>query len=129
MIIRIGIFILAVLAVQPLRANPLARATYMNTAYCAGIAEAYGEKLETSSSWSHRGKAKDAKRVSERLARLAANFGKRSGFSQSQGAQATAQGKRTMASLLPANGAWASGGEIPTEAFRQYQHCATLAEL
>lgn len=117
----------AILGAGPVAADQLSRAWYMNVSYCAGVAESYGERLATSSS--HASSASGARSLSRMLARKAEAFGRRNGFSAAEGARARAQGVRTMAGMLPDGGAWARGGAIPGEAFRQYQHCATLAEL
>jgi len=117
----------ACLSAPAVLAGPMEKAFYMNTYYCAGAAAAYGERLGASAS--HRGAGRDAERVAGKLKQIAQNYGRRQGYSESEGQRAEAQGRRTMAGLLPQNGAWSSGGNIPLEAFRQYKQCETIAEL
>lgn len=112
----------------PARADKMARAVYMNTAYCAGIAEGYSDTLKNAGGWSLSGKASAAARVATELKRRADAYGRRQGMSASEGARAAAMGRSAIAKML-AGGSWRQGGEIPQEAFRQYQHCATLAEI
>ena len=108
-------------------ADPMAKSHYMNTYYCAGVAAAYGERLATSQS--HRGDVSQAQSVAATLTRRAETFGRRSGFAPSEGKTAEVRGRSTIAGLMPFGAAWQKGGAIPGEAFRQYQHCETLAEL
>lgn len=116
---------LTVLLTPAALADPLDKAIYMNTYYCAGIAEVYGQRLGAS----HRSEANEAARAAVELRSRAQGFGHRLGFADAEGKSAEVQGRRTMAQMLPQNGAWQSGGQIPRDAFRQYQHCASLAGL
>ena len=115
-------------AAIPARADAMARAIFMNTAYCAGVAEGYSETLKQAGGWAFGGKASAAQRVAGELKRRADTFGRRNGFSSAQGQQAANQGRATIERLL-AGGNWRGGSDVPQAAFRQYQHCATLAEL
>lgn len=110
-------------------AGVMDKAIYMNTYYCAGAAAMYGERLGASGSFSHRGEASEAAQAAVELRSRAQSFGRRLGYSDAEGQRAEAQGRRTMAGLLPENGAWRSGGPIPQDAFRQYKHCASLAGM
>ena len=76
----------------------------------------------------HELRASAAQQVAGELKRRADTFGRRNGFSSAQGQQAANQGRATIERLL-AGGNWRGGSDVPQEAFRQYQHCATLAEL
>lgn len=115
------------LLAAPAAAYPMAKSHYMNTYYCAGVAAAYGERLTTSEQ--HRGGAAKAQSVAQELARRAEAFGRRSGFQPSEGKEAEVHGRSTIGNLMPFGAAWQAGGAIPQEAFRQYQHCETLAEM
>ena len=106
---------------------PMDRAIYMNTFYCAGAAALYGERLGNSDSSSYRRKGRTAGEVAGILRSRAKSYGARRGFGSKDGERAETQGRQTMAGLLPQNGAWRTGAPIPRDAFRQYQHCATLA--
>ena len=110
-------------------ADPLAEAIYMNTYYCAGAAAVFGEQLGESGGWPLRGEADEAARAAVELKNRAQSYGHRLGFSEKDGKRAEARGRKTMAGLLPQNGAWRTGGPIPQDAFRQYKHCASLAGL
>jgi len=120
----VGLAFSVVLAPAAL-ADALDKAVYMNTYYCAGIAEVYGERLGSS----RRNEAGEAAQAAVELRSRAQSFGRRLGYSDAEGRSAEAQGRQTMARMLPQNGAWMSGGPIPQDAFRQYKHCASLAGL
>lgn len=115
------------LAPAPVAADAMSKAYYMNVSYCAGIAETYSERLSSGSG--HGSEASKAGRVSRTLDQRANSFGRKSGFAASEGERAKNQGRNTMAGMLPNGGSWKSGGDIPSEAYRQYKHCETLAEL
>lgn len=106
----------------------LAKAAYMNTSYCIGIVETYGERLRSAGGSKHRSTAKQARRYAENLRGSADRLRARYDYSQSDGEAATANGIRTLSGLLPLSGAWTAGGDVPIEAYRQYQNCVTLAE-
>lgn len=129
---HIAVVALTVLAAAafaaPVRADKMARAIYMNTSYCAGIAEGYSEALKQAGGWSFSGKASAASRVAAELKRRAETYGRRQNMSASEGARAASMGRSAISKML-AGGNWRQGGDIPTEAYRQYQHCATLAEI
>jgi hypothetical protein len=120
----VGLAISVVLAPAAL-ADALDKAIYMNTYYCAGIAEVYGQLLSAS----HRSEAGEAGQAAVELKSRAQSFGRRLGYSGAEGRSAETQGRQTMARMLPQGGAWSSGGPIPRDAFRQYKHCASLAGM
>jgi len=94
---------------------------------CGGRAVVFGSP--GAGGLAHRGEASEAGQAAGELRRRARSFGRRLGYSDTEGRSAEAQGRRTMANLLPQNGAWRGCGPIPQDAFRQYKHCASLAGL
>lgn len=127
-LMAISVLLAAAVFAAPARADKMARAIYMNTSYCVGIAEGYSEALKKAGGWSLSGKASAAARVASELKRRAQAYGRRQNMSASEGARAASMGRSAISKML-SGGNWRQGGDIPTEAFKQYQHCATLAEI
>jgi hypothetical protein len=126
--IAVAVAAMAAAFAAPAHADKMARAIFMNTSYCAGIAEGYSEALKEAGGWSRSGKASAAARVATELKRRAEAYGRRQNMSASEGARAASMGRSAIAKML-AGGNWRQGGDIPQEAYKQYQHCATLAEI
>lgn len=106
-------------------ANELMRANFLNAYYCAGIADIYGERL--SAAGGHAGEAGKAKELANILRSRAAQIGRSHQLSGGEKA-AEANGKNTMSRLLPPNGGWTKGGDIPIDAVRQYQQCVSMVQ-
>ncbi len=106
----------------------LANAAYLNTAFCFGAVESYGEILLGTNESTFRSAARKAKRIAEMLRDKSERLRLRYKFDKPQGESASANGTRTMTGLLPASGVWTQNGEIPNQAFRQYQNCLSLVQ-
>ncbi len=103
------------------------KSMYMNTVYCQGVAESYSSHLGDAGS-NHRTEARHAGRVAGMLGSRGDSMAMRFHYPDSEGDTARSRGARTMDGLLPSGGAWASGGEIPIAAIRQYQQCVSIVE-
>lgn len=105
--------------------SALTQSIYLNAHYCAGVAEVYGERLGEAGI--ERAKAGEARRVAETLKRDAVAMGRSYHVENTAKAKsADAHGRRVMTNLLPANGGWVRDGNIPREALRQYEQCASM---
>jgi len=108
--------------------DAMARAAYLNTAYCQGAVEKYAARLSEAGGSGYRSDARKARHYATTLAERTERLRSRYGFKSADGNSAVSNGTSKMARLLPASGAWVNGGDIPTQAFRQYQNCVTLAQ-
>ena len=79
----------------------LAKAAYLNTAYCSGAVDKYAERLAAANGSTHRTQARQAQRYAMSLKENAERLRVRYDYKPSDGVAASANGSRTMAGLLP----------------------------
>ena len=115
----------AAFADQP--SDPFAKPNYLNAHFCIGQAQVFADLVGQTS---HRSKAGEARLLLQKLTSRARQLETRYKLKGSGEEEAEQKGGRTMAGLLPASGTWAKGGaDIPIEAIRHYQQCASLVGM
>lgn len=106
--------------------SAFAKPNYLNAHFCIGQVQVFADLVGPTS---HKTKAKEARALLQKLTSQANQLETRYKLKGSGEGEAQQKGGRIMAGLLPASGQWAKGGDIPIEAVRHYQQCASMVGM
>ena len=125
-ILTLSLLLLASAANAQQANNAFAKPNYLNAHFCIGQVQVFADLVGQSS---HKSKAKEARSLLQKLTTQANRLETHYKLKGSGEGEAEQKGGRIMAGLLPASGQWAKGGDIPLEAVRHYQQCASMVGM